>query len=97
MQLQPGQQLDLGAIRMTASSSGNASAGVTLKGVARQFNGTNYDVVSFVIIEAAGQKAHTNGNGQYQLNDLPAGTLEITAAFPTFLPSRPRSTPWLDR
>ena len=84
MQLQPGQQLDLGAIRMTASSSGNASAGVTLKGVARQFNGTNYDVVSFVIIEAAGQKAHTNYDGQYQLDNLPAGTLEITAALPNF-------------
>ena len=84
LQLQPGQQLDLGAIRMTASSSGNASAGVTLKGVARQFDGTNYDVVSFVIIEAAGQKARTNDDGQYQLDNLPAGTLEITAALPNF-------------
>ena len=84
LQLQPGQQLDLGAIRMTASSSGNASAGVTLKGVARQFNGTNYYTVSSAVIEVAGQKARTNGNGQYQLNDLPAGTLEITAAFSNF-------------
>lgn len=82
LSLQPGQQLDLGIIRMSVAGSG--STGVTVKGTARQFNGTAYSAASGATIQVGAQSVRTDGSGNYQIDGLPAGNLELSGSYSNY-------------
>ena len=82
LSLQPGQQLDLGVIRMSAAGTGGT--GVTVKGTARYFNGTAYYAASNATIQVGSQSARTDSSGSYQINGLSAGALELSATFSNY-------------
>jgi len=54
----------LGSIRLSAAGSG----GITLRGVARYFDGYNHHAAPGVTIQTAGQPVNTDRNGNYQLD-----------------------------
>lgn len=80
LQLEKGQQLDLGTIRLKASSPG-ATGGVTLTGVASYFNGYTYSPATSAKVQAAGKSATTDGAGRYRIDGLPVGSVDVLSSF----------------
>lgn len=89
IQLQAGQRLDLGPIRLKAATS--ASSGVTLSGVARYFNGSAYSPANGARISAGGQTTTADRTGAYRLEGLVAGSIAISASYSSY-PSIQAST-----
>lgn len=83
LDIQKGQQLNLGTIRLNASAGGAAS-GVTLTGVARYFNGNSYYNAYSAKVQAAGKSATADSNGNYRIDGLPAGKVDVVATFGSY-------------
>ncbi len=83
LDIQKGQQLNLGTIRLKAATGGTAS-GVALTGVARYFAGYGFAPASWAKVEAAGKSATTDGQGNYRIDGLPAGKVDVLATFSNY-------------
>ena len=82
LDLQPGQRLELGVIRLSAASS--AQEGVTIYGAARYFNGNASAVAASALIQVGGLSARTDRTGNYRIEGVPAGSLEIVATYSNY-------------
>ncbi|MDO5624508.1 MAG: carboxypeptidase regulatory-like domain-containing protein [Pseudomonadota bacterium] len=81
LNLQPGQQLDLGTLRLSAASGGTS---VTLQGVARYFTGTSHYAASNALIQVGSQSVRTDRDGNYRLDGLSAGAMDIAATYSSY-------------
>lgn len=81
LQLQAGQQLDLGSIRLKAGTANGSDSGVTVSGVLRYFNGSNYYAANGAKVQSAGQSATADSSGAYRLEGLPAGRIDVVATY----------------
>lgn len=81
LQLQAGQQLDLGAIRLKTAGAGVADTAVTVAGSLRYFNGAGYYAASGARVQSGSQSATADSTGAYRLQGLPAGRVDLTATF----------------
>ncbi|MCL4771133.1 MAG: carboxypeptidase regulatory-like domain-containing protein [Burkholderiaceae bacterium] len=55
-----------------------------MTGVARYFNGAGYYSASWAKVEAAGKSATTDSNGNYRIDGLPAGKVDVLATFSNY-------------
>ena len=80
--MQSGQHLELGVIRLSAVSAAQES--VTIYGAARYFNGSASAVAANALIQVGGLSARTDRTGNYRIEGVPAGSLEVVATYSNY-------------